>query len=693
MRWLTTGGLGFMIGNFGLQDIALQFAIENQESRIRNLKFPPLAGLKGLLAGRVLAGRYRIEEVIGRGGMGAVYRAVDECLGRPVAVKVINVAVSDPKQAKELRTRFQREARVAASLHHPNVIIVYDFGTDPELGLDFLVMELLHGEDLANRMARSGPPSLSTSLRILWEAGRGLAVGHRTGLIHRDVKPGNLFLEEDDGLGELRVRVVDFGIARVVEEQEAASRITRFDWIALSPAYASPEQLRNEPNLTPASDVFSLGAIGYELLTGERLSSREGTDRLADGDPQPVPSIRDRNCAVSPALEAVIRRALAFDPKERLPHAGAFLNALNAAAQGGIFEVAHLSASPPAIARDESVSTQVPSVLAPPATAARRTDPAAPTVVVPQLPPAAFPPVGTPVAPGRIAPQRGRPCRHAGRHRTPLARCDARLLGALLLLGIGAIPVGSLFLGDEEGTRAERASAPSDAVPIAPPILAETVRIPTNADKALSTPRTSDSTVTVSPESAVQPTPLPPTEPVQLSGPPWQDPRPTFALPGEQLTRSAPSSKPLPRPTSRLERPGTAQQEREATTRPAPRAADGSASRANLQGVRLFAQENLAAAREQFQRATELAPRNAEYHNNYGWVLFRLGEVEAAERELEETLRLNPRRNIAHANLGEVHFAQGNTAAAIAAYERFLKLNTDPRRERIAEEKLRRIRP
>jgi serine/threonine protein kinase len=171
-----------LIGNFGLWGIAPQFAVENQESRIRNLKFPPLAALEGLLAGRVLAGRYRIEEVIGRGSMGAVYRAVDECLGRPVAVKVINVAVSDPKQAEELRTRFQREARVAASLHHPNVIIVYDFGTDSELGLDFLVMELLHGEDLANRMARSGPPSLSTSLRILWEAGRGLAVGHRAGL-------------------------------------------------------------------------------------------------------------------------------------------------------------------------------------------------------------------------------------------------------------------------------------------------------------------------------------------------------------------------------------------------------------------------------------------------------------------------------------------------------------------------------
>jgi eukaryotic-like serine/threonine-protein kinase len=119
-----------------------------------------LAGLENLVIGRALAERYRIDEMIGRGGMGAVYRAVDECLGRPVAVKVINVAVSDPEQATELCMRFQHEDRVAASLRHPTVIRVYDFGTGPKLGLDFLVMELLHGQDLATCIAHSGPPLL-----------------------------------------------------------------------------------------------------------------------------------------------------------------------------------------------------------------------------------------------------------------------------------------------------------------------------------------------------------------------------------------------------------------------------------------------------------------------------------------------------------------------------------------------------
>jgi Flp pilus assembly protein TadD len=108
--------------------------------------------------------------------------------------------------------------------------------------------------------------------------------------------------------------------------------------------------------------------------------------------------------------------------------------------------------------------------------------------------------------------------------------------------------------------------------------------------------------------------------------------------------------------------------------------------------VRLFEQGNLAAARDRSRRAAELAPQNAEYRNNYGWVLFRLGEVEAAERELRRVIELNPRREIAYANLGEVRAARGDTAEAIAMYERFLELNRDPRRQRVAEQKLRELR-
>src|SRR5688572_2838598 len=153
-------------------------------------------GIAGLLTGRTLAGRYRIDAVIGRGGMGAVYRATDERLGREVAVKVIGAATTDPGEHSRLRARFHREARAAAAIRHPNVVQVHDYGTEPEVDLDFLVMELLRGEDLAMRLTRMGPPAMHVAVPLLRQAARGLAAGHRVGLVHRDVKPGNIFLEE-----------------------------------------------------------------------------------------------------------------------------------------------------------------------------------------------------------------------------------------------------------------------------------------------------------------------------------------------------------------------------------------------------------------------------------------------------------------------------------------------------------------
>jgi serine/threonine protein kinase len=283
-----------------------------------------MPGIEGLLAGRVLAGRYRIEEVIGRGGMGAVYRAADERLGREVAVKVITLATSPDAEARErLRARFLREARAAAALpHHPNVVPVYDYGTDAALGLDFLVMELLRGEDLASYFARAGAPPLPTAIWILQEASRGVAVGHRAGLVHRDVKPGNIFLARDPQHDEVQVRILDFGIAKLIQEEESQGQLTQDGRAPLSPAYASPEQLRGLSRITLASDVFSLGAIGYQLVTGERPFTDADRNRLSLGMPVEVPSPQRRNPAVPSALDEVVRRALAFEPADRFPDAG-----------------------------------------------------------------------------------------------------------------------------------------------------------------------------------------------------------------------------------------------------------------------------------------------------------------------------------------------------------------------------------
>jgi hypothetical protein len=291
-----------------------------------------MAGIESLLRGRVLAERYRIEEVIGRGGMGAVYRATDERLGRAVAVKVITAVAADPEARERVRARFIREARAAARLpHHPNVVPVYDYGTDAETSLDYIVMELLRGEDLASRLQRAGPPPLELALRILQQAARGVNVGHRMGVIHRDVKPGNIFLVDDGDADDVQVRVLDFGIAKVMAEEDTETALTHDGRAPLSPAYASPEQLRGEAHLTPASDVFALGAVGYQLLTGTKPFTEADRNRMAVGQAVPILSIRARNPAVPADVEAVVGQALTHDPAARFPNGGAFADAVSAA--------------------------------------------------------------------------------------------------------------------------------------------------------------------------------------------------------------------------------------------------------------------------------------------------------------------------------------------------------------------------
>ncbi|MDB4950020.1 MAG: Serine/threonine protein kinase [Gemmatimonadetes bacterium] len=331
-----------------------------------------MSGLEALLTGRVMADRYRIEEVIGRGGMGAVYRAVDERLDRPVAVKVITIAGGlDAAGREKLRARFRHEASAAARLpHHPNVVPVYDYGTDPTLGLDFLVMELLRGEDLATLLARSGPPPVATGLRILLGAARGVAVGHRARLIHRDVKPGNVFLARTGEGDETTVRVLDFGIAKLMADEDTGTQLTHDGRAPLSPAYASPEQLRGEERLTPASDVFSLGALGFQLLTGDRPFTDNDRNRMAVGMAVPIPSIRARNPGVPEAAEQVIHRALADDAAARFPDAGVLADAVQRVLSGEPVTVPPFVPSPASVHADDDDRTLLAPPDRPPYTAA-----------------------------------------------------------------------------------------------------------------------------------------------------------------------------------------------------------------------------------------------------------------------------------------------------------------------------------
>jgi TonB family protein len=305
-----------------------------------------MSGFEGLLTGRVLASRYLVENVIGRGGMGAVYRAQDQRLGRAVALKVIMVPGADAAQHDRLRQRFLREAQAAARLRHPHVVTVHDFGTDDALGLDYLVMALLEGEDLASRTANGARLPAAAALAVVSQAARGLAAGHRTGMVHRDVKPGNLFLEVDEH-GEVQVRILDFGIAQLAYDEPALTMAGRDP---LSPTYAAPEQHRGAARLTPAADVFSLAAVALYLLNGERPFTGNPDTQAAEAE-----AALARLAAVpeaTPAVREVLRGALAMDPAQRFPDANAFRHALEAAHGSGLDRLpASVIAAAPGAAR------------------------------------------------------------------------------------------------------------------------------------------------------------------------------------------------------------------------------------------------------------------------------------------------------------------------------------------------------
>ncbi len=218
-------------------------------------------GTLDLHPGSVVAGRYEIVSLLGEGGMGAVYRARQLNLGRDVALKVL--LPSEVDSPENMRVRFNREARVASAIKHPNVVEIYDVGLDGELA--YLAMEVLEGITLRERIpADESVLDLDLILDIASPLAEALVAAHALGAVHRDLKPENIFLEQV-GAG-FRVVVLDFGLA-FIEEDEHAGRLTRHGIVMGTPDYLSPEQARGI-EVGPPSDVYSLGCVLYELLTG-----------------------------------------------------------------------------------------------------------------------------------------------------------------------------------------------------------------------------------------------------------------------------------------------------------------------------------------------------------------------------------------------------------------------------------------
>ena len=277
---------------------------------------------------RVLGGDFELQNLIGRGGFGVVYRALDRRLDRPVAVKALR---HDLFPTPELLQRFNREARAVAKLRHPNILPVYAVGEGE--GIAYMVMPFVEGESLESYLKREGKLSTADAVRITSESAEALEAAHNHGLVHRDVKPANIMLEGDGR----RALLMDFGIAKPLASDDAA--LTGTGMILGSPAYMSPEQARGEREIDGRSDIYSLGAVAYEMLSGRRpivaanmheLVYKQVTQKIAD--------LAEAAPGQPAHVTHAVMRSLAPDPAQRWQTAADFARMLSTSESSAVGE-------------------------------------------------------------------------------------------------------------------------------------------------------------------------------------------------------------------------------------------------------------------------------------------------------------------------------------------------------------------
>jgi serine/threonine-protein kinase len=266
------------------------------------------------VVGELIADRYELERLVGTGGMSSVYCARDRLLERKVALKMLH----EHRTGDDVE-RFRHEARAAAQLAHPNIVTVIDRGEQD--GRQFIVFEFVDGENLKELVEREGPLPVRDAVELALQVGEALAVAHEHGLVHRDVKPQNVLLN-DDG----RAKVTDFGIARDVDVEG----MTTSGMVLGTSEYIAPEQARGD-HVGPHTDLYSLGVVLYELLTGEVPFRGDNFVAIAMRHVNdPVPTVRERRPDVPPRLDAAVRKAMAKDPADRWDSMDEFLAELEA---------------------------------------------------------------------------------------------------------------------------------------------------------------------------------------------------------------------------------------------------------------------------------------------------------------------------------------------------------------------------
>jgi eukaryotic-like serine/threonine-protein kinase len=273
------------------------------------------------LVDRALSSSYEIGTELGRGGMGIVYRAKDRRLKRTVAIKVLPPELA---YRGEIRTRFLREAETAAQLSHPNIVPIYS--VDERDGIVYFVMACVDGVNVARRLHEQGRLPIADARRVLKEVGEALAYAHARGVIHRDIKPDNILLDSETG----RAMVTDFGIARAVQEGDA--RLTATGVAIGTPAFMSPEQAAGDKEIDGRSDLYSLGVVAYQMLTGELPFSAASTaSMLMKHLTERAVPVEHKRPEIPPDFAATVMTLLEKEPERRFPSASSFVLMLETA--------------------------------------------------------------------------------------------------------------------------------------------------------------------------------------------------------------------------------------------------------------------------------------------------------------------------------------------------------------------------